>query len=205
MKRIVAVISLMVVFLFAFSGAYALQESESLRESFIRLHIRANSDGEEDQRVKLLVRDAVLLETQELFSECGSPQEAMLVTEQELSRFEDAANRALEEEGAPYRASVEYGDSYFPIRTYGQVTLPAGTYHSLIIRLGSGEGHNWWCVMFPPLCYTGEGEVDGESLKVLKENLSQEDYNAVVQGDKIIVKWKIAELWQQFWTQVTKK
>ena len=122
----------------------------------LRLHVIANSDSDEDQRIKLLVRDAVL----ECMGGCegaATPKEAreLLLSKGEL--LQEAADRVLLEEGADYGASLISGRFDFPEKTYAGNTYPAGEYEALRIVLGEGEGQNWWCVMFPPLCLIDSG------------------------------------------------
>ena len=122
----------------------------------LRLHILANSDSEEDQEVKLRVRDAIL----ELFDGglgAGSSEEAyerMLAIGEEI---QSAAERVLSENGMDQTVTLEAGEFDFPERTYGEEIYPAGRYTALRVILGAGEGHNWWCVMFPPLCVIDDG------------------------------------------------
>ena len=123
-----------------------------LSENVIRLHVIANSDSKEDQAVKLLVRDAILDEfsAYEVFD---SKQMAESYIENHLKLAKETAKRVLTENGFSYNVNVEYGRFSFPRRHYGDITLPAGMYDGLRIRLGEGKGQNWWCVMYPPLCF----------------------------------------------------
>ena len=123
------------------------------RGNLIRLHILANSDAAADQRVKLMVRDDLLREGEHLFRTVRSPREAGEIVRRNLGFFRRVAEQRLRAEGFTYPARVEYGVFPFPERTYGSLTLPAGQYTALRIVLGRGEGHNWWCVLFPPLCF----------------------------------------------------
>lgn len=123
-----------------------------LRTDVLRLHVTANSDGAEDQTVKLLVRDAILAESETLFGAAATQREAVEQTRAALPALTALADRVLREHGFSYGAAAELTTEYFDARSYGDVTLPAGTYTALRVRLGSGAGQNWWCVMFPPLC-----------------------------------------------------
>lgn len=125
---------------------------DDLRGGVLRLHIRANSDSAEDQAVKIAVRDALLEETDEIFSADTELSEAEDSARKNIARLTAAANRVLAENGFDYLATVIVGDAYFETRGYEDFTLPAGTYCSLIVKLGSGEGKNWWCVVFPAIC-----------------------------------------------------
>ena len=127
------------------------------------MHILADSDQEADQTVKLQVRDAVLeVISQDLTGDC-TLEGTVACLEGELGQIEQTANHVLEEAGMPYRARAELTEMYFTTRDYirnGQAfSMPAGRYKALRITLGSGEGHNWWCVMFPDLCVTKDDKV----------------------------------------------
>lgn len=125
----------------------------------LRLHIIANSDSDADQQIKMEVRDAVLLATQEGIESCETEAQAEEYVSDNLEIIETTANAVLEENGVDYRATAEVGTFHFPDRTYQNVTYPEGDYRAVRIVLGEGEGHNWWCVMFPPLCIS---EITGE-------------------------------------------
>ena len=123
-----------------------------------RLHVLANSDSDADQQVKMQVRDAVLEATKDGILTCKSAQEARAYIEKNLEIIEKTANETLAANGFDYTATAQVGTFHFPDRTYQDVTYPEGDYQALRISLGEGKGHNWWCVMFPPLCLT---EIDG--------------------------------------------
>lgn len=123
-----------------------------LRQNVLRLHIIANSDSEEDQAVKLLVRDKILEESTDIFAGETDLKRAEEKAAERLNEFCETAEKVLRENGFSYGASAEIGDSYFETREYEDFTLPAGNYRSLIIRLGKAQGKNWWCVIFPAVC-----------------------------------------------------
>jgi len=124
----------------------------AVRGQVLRLHILAASDSNADQQNKLAVRDALLLESQELFHTAGSVDQAMALAGQNLSRLQQKARQTLQSRGCYDRVTVELCDQGFSTRVYEKGTLPAGQYHSLKITIGEGRGKNWWCVMYPPLC-----------------------------------------------------
>ena len=141
----------------------------SCTQAPLRLHIMANSNSEQDQQIKLCVRDAVLAVTSEGIKECENASEARAYIENNLEIIEMTAKTALEAGGFDYGAHAQLGTFHFPERTYQDVTYPEGEYEALRITLGEGEGDNWWCVMFPPLCITeleiaDEQEVEYASL-----------------------------------------
>ncbi len=121
-------------------------------DAVIRLHVLANSDSEEDQSVKLLVRDAILAECGELFDGVSETEDALSRIGRASEQMEQIADRVLEENGFPYRAKAVFGVEAYPTRSYDGVDFPAGEYRSLRILLGEGAGQNWWCCLFPPLC-----------------------------------------------------
>ena len=122
---------------------------QRLAEKMIRLHVVANSDAPEDQRQKLLVRDAVLQEAARALEEGGRPEESLRA---HLSQLECAANETLRRLGSREQASVCLRNELFPTREYETFRLPAGVYRTLRVTIGEGEGHNWWCVVYPALC-----------------------------------------------------
>lgn len=155
------------------------QQCGQVRQEVLRLHILANSDSAADQEVKLQVRDAVLETTGDLFSAAGTLEEAQAAAAENLPAIEDAARRVLEEEGYSYPVKAELTRMYFDTREYGEdTTLPAGEYQALRLSLGEAKGHNWWCVMFPPICVpaaaqageeTEEGQQAMEDIQALNE------------------------------------
>lgn len=127
-------------------------ECNEIRDSVIRLHILANSDSEQDQQVKLKVRDALLECGSELFGGTVNIDNAEECLSKERELLVNKANEVLAENGFEYEAEIYLTEEYFQTREYENFTLPAGEYLALKVILGKGEGHNWWCVMFPPLC-----------------------------------------------------
>lgn len=125
---------------------------DELRGSVLRLHILANSDNEEDQRLKLCVRDALLEQSGELFACVDSLEEAEAAAEAELHEIERIARETLESQGSSQTVTAKLVDTHFDERFYDGLTMPAGDYKALRVELGEAEGHNWWCVMYPPLC-----------------------------------------------------
>lgn len=145
-------------------------KAEDVQSEVLRLHIPANSDSEEDQRIKLELRDHLLEKYGAELSDSGSLSEAERRTEELLPEIEEDCQRFLAERGMGYGARAELAEMYFTTREYGEVTLPAGNYKALRITLGSGEGRNWWCVMFPPLCLPAVTENEnGDGAEMLSD------------------------------------
>ena len=165
-ERILCAVCASVLLLFAVDLAVPAEEAE-IYGRVIRLHVLANSDGDGDQAVKLLVRDAILAECGDLFAETETTEEALAQMEAAAARMEQIADRVLEEQGVPYRAKAVFGTERYPTREYDGVVFPAGEYRSLRILLGEGDGQNWWCCLFPPLCMsasTAEESLDSVGL-----------------------------------------
>lgn len=152
-----------------------------LADSVLRFHVIANSDTPEDQAIKLQVRDALISYMARHADTFHSAEEAANYAAAHLDELEEAANAVLLSNGIPYTASASLGSSQFPEKQYGDLTFPPGTYQALRIELGAAEGQNWWCVLYPLLCYTKEGlvSVPEESEQILQDSLSPEDYAAL--------------------------
>ena len=146
---------------FGFGGAsqnetpmYALNgKSITLQSQYLRIHIRANDNTNEAQAVKYLVRDRLVEYLTPVVADCLTKGQAMEKIEERLTDLSNVARQVLRENGYTYGAMVELTTEQFPTRVYGEYTLPAGEYSALIVRLGKGEGDNWWCVVYPPLCF----------------------------------------------------
>jgi len=138
------------VFTVMFCDLFLPEREAEVYDSVIRLHVLAASDSEADQSIKLSVRDAIL--KADLFKNAATVDEAREDIGQAAEKAVEVANALLEKEGVPYRASYEWGKESYPTREYDGLRFPAGDYLSLRIVLGEGEGRNWWCVLFPPLC-----------------------------------------------------
>ena len=172
-------------------GAFAYNCSR-VRSDVLRMHVIANSDSDEDQALKLKVRDAVLARGAELFDGTVTADEAKAKIEPQKAELEAAAREVIEREGYDYPVSVNVVNEYFATRCYGDLTMPAGRYTAVKVVIGEGAGHNWWCVMFPPLCFVDEtkGDVDSKELeKELIGNNHERSYNSNIE-----YKFKIVEV-----------
>ena len=147
--EIVALLS--VVFLLA-SGVDAMRTQGALSEKVVRLHVLANSDAEEDQALKLEVRDAILSHAEPLLEDTADRNEAEAVLRGQLLELEETASEVIRSAGYSYPVTVELSKTDFPTREYHSFSLPAGEYLALRVLIGEAEGQNWWCVVFPPLC-----------------------------------------------------
>ena len=161
-----------------------------LPRDVVRLHVVANSNGAEDQAVKLLVRDAVLEEAARWYQGAGSMEEASSQLCTHLQSIAGAARQVLGEQGVGYSATAQMTEMYFPTRDYGDFRLPAGRYRTLRVTLGEGAGKNWWCVVFPSLCLPAATQE--EALLTLPEG----ERHVVEGGQDVQVKLKAVELWE---------
>lgn len=158
------------------TSASALQTA--LAEQVLRLHIIADSNLDADQEVKLAVRDAVITYLKPYLEDVTTKQEAMEIINAHLGELNDTANRILSSQGFSYTANTGIERVYFPIKLYGDLVLPAGEYDAIRIRLGSASGKNWWCLIFPQLCFVDmtTGTLPEDSKAELRELLTAEEY-----------------------------
>ena len=174
MKRFFYTISLFILFfcfIFISAKSYANNVLDDLADNFFRLHILANSDSDEDQNLKLKVRDNIIKYMDTLSYEGLTKEDAINLTCSNLNNFKQIAEKTIIDEGYNYSVNLTIGNFYFPTKEYGNVSLPAGYYDALKIEIGNAEGKNWWCSLFPPLCFVdiSAGIIDEESEEFLKE------------------------------------
>lgn len=179
------------------TALHAERLSCELSNGLLRLHILANSDSEYDQKVKLAVRDRILERAGAEFYQAKNRKAYRGVLLTEKKQLEQIANEVLEEYHCGYRAAASFDSVYFPRKSYDGIVLPEGKYEGLIVRLGAARGQNWWCVVYPPLCFTEEvtGEMSEEGKKQLRENLSAESFRLI--SGEVQYKLKIVELVQK--------
>lgn len=149
------------------------QECDDVRRAVVRLHILANSDSEEDQTLKLAVRDAVLKGTEEIFAQSRTKEEAEALVADHLREIESIAAAEIARQGYDYAVSARIVNRFFDTRVYDGFTMPAGRYDAVQIEIGSGQGRNWWCVMFPPLCIPAASDNGGTLLEEQIRKLGQ--------------------------------
>ena len=188
---------------FLASGGLALRAQSQLAERVVRLHVLANSDGQEDQALKLLVRDRVLARATELLTQAGNRAEAESLLRRELPELEALAARELQANGCDYPVTAELTDTEFPTREYDGFTLPAGEYLALRVVIGEGAGRNWWCVVFPPLCTAASAEVPAAALAA---GLTEDQVGLITEEDRgYVLKFKTVEWWEQLRTQLAER
>ena len=176
-------------------GFLPIHGETALYENVLRLHVLANSDSEEDQALKLKVRDAVLEYTEEIFKNCTGKDEAQRLLEENLDSIKAVAEETVVAEGYSMPVSVALGEEEYPTKNYESCCFPSGEYTSLRIMLGSAEGQNWWCVLFPPLCLSAAS--DGAEA-FAQAGLTNDQYNIITQTDtpKYKVRFKILEAFE---------
>lgn len=180
--------------LFLLTGGLALQTQDQLAEKVVRLHILANSDTEEDQALKLQVRDVVLERATEILEQSADRQDAEARLRGQLLELERLAAEEIRAEGYDYPVTVELTDTAFPTREYDGFTLPAGTYLALRVVIGAGEGHNWWCVVFPPLCTAASSDV---AQTAMAAGLTEDQVGLITEeSEGYVLKFKAVELWE---------
>ena len=190
-RYITAVCCLLAAVLTSLCASLQAQQ-QRLAEKLIRLHVVANSDTREDQRVKLLVRDAVLETANGLLRDAQNPEAALQTGLPELER---AANEKLASLGCEETASVSLRRELFPTREYETFRLPAGVYRTLRVSIGQAGGHNWWCVVFPTLCVSAASEWQDTAVS---GGLSDEDVRLMGEEDEgYVLRFKCLELWDK--------
>lgn len=172
---------------------FQLQRTQQeIAEKILRFHVRANSDSREDQALKLKVRDAVGAFMEQKLAHAADREECMRIVQQHLPQIVSTAEQTIRQEGYVYPVSAQIGTVDFPQKTYGNYTFPAGDYEALNLVIGSGKGQNWWCVMYPNMCFHGAvyEVVDEDARKSLKRVLSEDEYDAVLKSGKYRVRFK---------------
>ena len=207
-KPIFITITAFIFFLIFSAYSYASSISSDLSKSVFRLHVIANSDSDEDQSLKLQVRDKLLDYMNSITANVRSKDDAIKIAQDHQKDFQIIAEQTILDKGYSYPVTVEIGNYEFPTKQYGDITLPSGYYDALRVKIGKASGHNWWCVMFPPLCFVDvtSGIVPDSSKEQLKENMSSEDYSIISNDNSVTeFKFKIVELFKNFNTRLANK
>lgn len=198
LKNWIILIFLICIYTFFCAYSYVQAVSNDLKDNLFRLHVIANSDSKEDQNLKYIVRDNLLDYMNELCKNVSSKEEAIIVANSHHDDFLKIAKDTIIKEGYSYDVDVEIGEFDFPTKKYGDISIPAGNYDALKVKIGKADGHNWWCVMFPPLCFVdiSTGIVPESSKKMLEDELTEEEF-ALISDDSnsdITFKFKLLEL-----------
>ena len=180
--------------IFLGSGVLALRTQDELADKVVRLHVLANSDSEEDQALKLKVRDVVLERATAILEQSADRREAESRLRGELLELERIAAEEIAAEGYNYPVTVELENTDFPTKEYDGFTLPAGEYLALRVIIGEGQGPNWWCVVFPPLCTAASADVPASALAA---GFSEEEVNLITEENQgYVLKFKAVEWWE---------
>ena len=182
--------------------SYISWQVNDIEDRVLRLHIVANSDSDEDQALKLKVRDEVVDRCGFLFENCVSAEQSIKTAADNIGFIKYVAEQVITENGYNYDADCQVTQCSFPTKQYERpgdsvVSLPRGEYNALNIKIGAAKGKNWWCVMYPPLCFVdGVASVPDETDELLKSQLTASEYELITESDRpeIKIKFKIAEL-----------
>ena len=176
-------------------GAWAAQRQDALARKMIRLHVIANSNSDADQALKLKVRDKVLDFTTNVLQRSENMEDAQRQLQDALGRIESIAQREIVSRGYNYPVTAQLTSTEFPLKEYDGFSLPAGEYMALRLVIGEGEGQNWWCVVYPPLCVTAASDVQETGIAC---GMEQEELDLMQEaGEEYQVKFRCVELWEQ--------
>ena len=199
MKKTIAVF-LGIIVLFLIVGLFPVHGESEIYDSVVRLHILANSDSEEDQALKLQVRDAILEVTAPLLESCANRDEAEAVLRAHLPELIETATAVLEAAGHSDPVAIEFDKEEYPERTYDSFCFPAGSYLSLRVLIGNAEGHNWWCCLFPPICRAAASVSQAEAEDAfVAVGLTPSQYKIITENEKTVykVRFKFLEIFQR--------
>ena len=179
-KTIIAILAVVIGFTCTFMLSPEAQANDAMQkeiaEKIIRFHVRANSDSEEDQALKLLVKDRVVAYLSDAMKSSDSKSDSISYIESHIEEIENIASDVITEEGYSYEVSAYMTNEFFPTKSYGDVTIPCGNYDAFRIDIGENAGKNWWCVLYPPLCFVqGSYGVATDETKMLLRNVLDED------------------------------
>jgi stage II sporulation protein R len=196
------VITIAVVFSM-FIASYSENLNEGLSNSLIRLHVLANSDSPSDQALKRKVRDVIITYMKAQLKDSKSLDQTKQIIDSDKEKLVALAKDEIKKNGYDYDVNVTLGSYPFPTKTYGDISLPAGNYQALRVVIGKGEGANWWCVLFPPLCFVDvtHGTVPDSVKEDLKKTLTTEEYSIITSADNdedipIKIKFRVVEFFQ---------
>lgn len=193
--KIITVVSCLVILVCLVSMSRFNISCDNIRGDVLRLHILANSDSDDDQQLKLCVRDRILEETGDLFLSAVTYEEAVAITDSLLPEIISIAEDEIEKQGYSYDVKAQLGYAFFDTRHYDEYTLPAGNYLALNVTIGEGKGHNWWCVMFPSICLSSsvalDDKLDSDEIEVITDyNGYKVEFKLVEWYEKILSKVK---------------
>lgn len=199
-KKIKISVTVGIIVAILFSICSFAKTSEEIRSDVLRLHVIANSDTSVDQNLKLRLRDYILQEGKDIFNGSVNVENAVEKIEPVLPELEKSAKAFVNQAGFDYDVKISLSNEYFTTRTYETVTLPAGKYLALRVVIGSGEGHNWWCVMFPPMCVPAADKKDE-----IENVFSEKEIKLVESKPKYEPRFKVVEIYEQLKEIISEK
>lgn len=193
-EKIIVLICVLVLCM-AVCNILPIHGEEKIYESVVRLHVLANSDSDEDQALKLKVRDAILGYTSPKVIDSKTREEAIEILQSELDEIEKIAEQVVKEQGYNYKVEVTLTLEEYPTRNYESMSFPSGEYVSLRVLIGEAEGQNWWCVLFPPLCLSAASEMAENEEAFIAVGLNSEQYKIITETDEATyyLRFKILE------------
>ena len=198
MKSLVKIVAVIIVVVITVSVVSFATDCAEVRRDVLRLHVVADSDSERDQQLKLMVRDAVLEKGGELFDGTVTADEAEKIITPRIDELKAVAEAVLRENGCDYKVEITVGEEYFATRCYEDFTMPAGVYTAVRVNIGSAEGQNWWCVMFPPLCLPA-ASADADAF------FTEDEMKIVSSSPKYEPRFKIVEWYESVKNKIVNK
>lgn len=177
------ILTLTVCLLILVLGILPVHGESDLYENVLRLHVIANSDSEEDQSLKLKVRDAILAESKGLLEDCQTRDEAIVAVREHLPELEASARQTLLANDCRDSVRAELGEEVYPTRNYESFCFPSGSYLSLRVIIGEGEGQNWWCVLYPPMCLSAASVKETQEDAYISVGFTGEQYRIITETD----------------------
>ena len=200
-KKLLACTCIIIALIFTYINTCFEATEAALSTSVIRLHVIAHSNSDEDQKLKLMVRDRVLNEAPDIFDVNTSVTDAEKQLLNNLDRIKSIAQKEISANGFNYDVKVSLGNSSFPTKEYGELVLPAGSYKALKIEIGEAKGRNWWCVLFPPLCFVDESCVSAntEAIHSIEKSVGKENAPLIAseKNQSARIRFKTYEIWQK--------
>ena len=198
-NKLFFVVFFFIIYILISISSYSNAVSNNLSDSVLRLHVIANSNSDEDQALKYAVRDELIEYMNSICLNISTKEEAVNLVTQNLDSFQKIAEDVIKQNGFNYNVNLEVGNFDFPSKKYGDISLPAGFYDALKVKIGNASGKNWWCVMFPSLCFVDvtNGIVPEESKETLQTVLDDEEYSLISSENyEYKFKFKLVELFE---------
>ena len=193
-KIIIAAITAGII-ITAATAAYSENIQNEISQKVMRLHILANSNSSEDQNLKLLVRDRILKESSEIFKNAKTVEECDSLFAENIEKFKAAAEDEISKNGFSYSVNISRGRYSFPMKIYENFALPSGEYEAVRVEIGDASGNNWWCVMFPPLCFV-DAAVDDSAVSVLSKNFTDDELSLISADNGVNIRFKVVDFFQ---------